>query len=879
MRTILFLALVLMLNSCSSSDEENQQASPEGIYEFPFLNPELDIDTRVDDLISRMTLQEKALQLFNEAPAIERLKVPAYNWWNECLHGVARAGNATVFPQAIGLAASFDEDLMHRVGTAISDEGRAKHHYFTKNGVRSIYTGLTFWSPNINIFRDPRWGRGQETYGEDPYLTGRMAVNFIKGIQGDDPDYLKAIATVKHYGVHSGPEVSRHSDNYFVNERDLYTTYLPAFKMAVQEANVQSVMCAYNRFRDQPCCGSDLLLSYILRDEFGFEGYIVTDCGALTDFYAEGYHEVVDRPSQAWGWALSAGTDLNCEQNKAFLEDNFEEAVQQGMINEKDINRALSRLFKARFKLGMFDPEQQVPFASIPMSAVGSEEHKALALEAAQKSLVLLKNDRLLPLKEGTKVALVGPNADNLDVLVGNYNGTPTNPQTPLTAFSKKLPEGQFAYSPGGPLVPRIYGHSKPVPAHLFYHEEDGALKNGLKANYYKGADFLGAPAMSRIDSAINFNWEVSPVSGLLEETFCVQWEGYFIPEQSGTYVFSGTCDLTLDGKDILNRQTGALEDSEVRLEEGRKYKLVSRFVEEPHWWENTLYPTAHLQWVETSRDYAKEALEASATADVVVFCGGISPRLEGEEMKLDIDGFSHGDRTHLKLPANQEDLLKQLHATGKPIIYVNFSGSAMALNWQDENLPAIVQAFYPGEHAGTALFDLLFGAYSPSGKLPVTYYKSVEDLPDFLDYAMSNRTYRYFKGEVLYPFGYGLSYGDFSYEWSAMPQEINAGEALDFAVEVTNKSTIAATENLLVYLTDKEASVPVPLQSLADFKSVHLNPGESKVVNFTINADQMALINPDFKPEVEEGVFEIVVKGNTGIESQFSVKGTRLLE
>jgi beta-glucosidase len=405
---------------------------------FPYQNTTLSFDERVDDLVSRMTLQEKALQLFNQAPAIERLGVPAYNWWNECLHGVARAGKATVFPQAVGMAATFDQDLMLRIGTAVSDEARAKNTDFIRNNARYIYMGLTFWTPNINIFRDPRWGRGQETYGEDPYLTGRMAVNYINGLQGNDPKYFKTIATAKHYAVHSGPENTRHIDNFYVNDRDLYETYLPAFKATVKEAHVQSVMCAYNRFRDQPCCGSDLLLNNILRNEFGFDGYVVSDCGAISDFYTKNTHNVVDRPAQAVGWSLASGTDLNCEENRAFIEDHFEEAVRIGMINEKDINIAVKRLFKARFQLGMFDPEDQVAYTKIPMSVVGSPEHLKLTLEAAEKSLVLLKNDGILPLKKVKKIALIGPNANNPTILIGNYNSDPINPVTKRCAKSSE---------------------------------------------------------------------------------------------------------------------------------------------------------------------------------------------------------------------------------------------------------------------------------------------------------------------------------------------------------------------------------------------------------------------------------------------------------
>ena len=886
-KTKLFLgifALIFVFAACQQSSEKKASSNEmECTYEFPFLNPELEMEFRVQDLISRMTTEEKVLQLFNEAPAIERLQVPAYNWWNECLHGVARAGKATVFPQAIGLAATFNEHLMHDIASVISDEGRAKHHYFLRNNVHSIYTGLTFWSPNINIFRDPRWGRGQETYGEDPYLTGRMAVNFINGIQGDDAKYLKAVATAKHYAVHSGPEFTRHTDNYFVNDRDLYETYLPAFKAAVEESNVQSVMCAYNRFRDRPCCGSDLLLQNILRNEFGFKGYVVSDCGAISDFYMKDHHELVETPNQAFGWALASGNDLNCEENKEYILDNLDKAIETGVLNQADINTALTRLFTARFKLGMFDPEEMVSFSNIPIESVGSKEHLDLALEAAQQSLVLLKNDGLLPLSENTKVALIGPNADNEDVLLGNYNGTPIEPKTPLKAFQERLGEENVIYSPGGPLVPRIYGNLAPVPQSVYFHYEGKNLTPGLKAEYFKGVECTGNPAKTQIDESVNFNWEVSPISGNLEETFCVKWTGIFIPEKSGKYIFNGTADLKLDGKVILDQKFGYIEYDEVYLEKGREYKFQSIYIEKPHWWAHTLYPSANLLWVETSRDYETEALEAAEKSDVIVFCGGISPRLEGEEMKLEIDGFAYGDRTHINLPKNQEDLLKKLHATGKPIIYVNFSGSAIAMNWENEKLPAIVQAFYPGEKAGTALCNLIYGDFSPSGRLPITFYKSIEKLPDFQDYSMTNRTYRYFDGEVLYPFGYGLSYTSFEYQNLEVPEKINAGEDLKIELTIKNTGKMKGTELVQIYLKDKISDVPVPLKELVAFQSLELQLGEEKQVSFVIKPEQMAVISKDFKSEIETGDFEMLICGSTAsnqyhLIQNFTVIGKNLI-
>lgn len=823
-------------------------------YQYPFQDPQLPLEERVHDLVSRMTLQEKVTQFFNHAEAIPRLGVPAYDWWNECLHGVARAGKATVFPQAVGLAATFDEDLMFRVATVISDEARAKHHNFLRNDVRSIYTGLTFWSPNINIFRDPRWGRGQETYGEDPYLTGRMAVNFIKGLQGDDPKYLKTIATAKHYAVHSGPEHTRHVDNIFVNDRDLYETYLPAFRAAVKEANVQSVMCAYNRFRDRPCCGSDLLLTTILRDEFGFSGYVVSDCGAISDFYTPNAHHLVENSSRAWGWSVATGTDLNCEMAQGFLVKNLDSAIHAGVINEKDLNRSLERLFKARFMLGMFDPEEMVPYAKIPFTAVGSAEHLDLALKTAEKSLVLLKNSGVLPLKNVKKVALIGPTADNFDILIGNYNGEPIRPVTPLKAMREKLGAANVLYAPGCPIVPDVYTHHERVSSEQLFHLEHGKRVRGLRAEYFDNNAFRGEPKIVRIDPAIDFYWHQSPVNGKMEDQFSVRWTGMIVPKATGNYIFGGNVRLLINGKPVDNKG--------IVLEKGKDYNLEASFAVAPYWWANAIEPSARLTWASTSRDLRKEALVAAQKADVIIFCGGITANLEGEEMPLEIDGFSHGDRTHINLPRIQEELLQELHKTGKPIVYVNFSGSAMALNWESDNLPAIVQAFYPGEATGTALINLLFGKVNPSGRLPVTFYKSVNDLPDFRDYTMDGRTYRFFEGEPLWGFGFGLSYTRYTYKNLRIPATLAAGSDLTFTVEVTNTGTMDGEEVVQVYVTDLEATAPVPLRSLAGFKRVFLKAGETRQVEFTLKPDHFSLIDKNYNRVVEPGIFTISVGG-----------------
>ena len=837
---------------------------------LPYQNPKLSVDQRVDDLVSRMTLQEKTTQLFNQAAPIERLGIPAYNWWNECLHGVARAGKATVFPQAIGLSATFDQDLMYRVADAISDEARAKHNYFIANKVRSIYTGLTFWTPNINIFRDPRWGRGQETYGEDPYLTGRMAVSFIKGLQGNDPKYLKTVATAKHYAVHSGPEFTRHVDNIYVNDRDLFDTYLPAFKAVVRDANVQSVMCAYNRFRDKPCCGNDILLSTILRQRFGFTGYIVSDCGAISDFFTKIGHHTVPTSTQASGWSLSAGTDINCEEGRSFLLNNLDSAIRVGVINEKDINTSVKRLYKARFMLGMFDPDEQVFWSKIPFSTVGSEKNLKLSREAAEKSMVLLKNNGILPLKNVKKIALIGPNANNFSILIGNYNGQPIHPITPLKALVDKLGNRNVFYSPGCPIVPGLFTDFKIVDANNLYHLENGKLKQGLKGEYFANTKFEGIPKLVAIDPKIDFYWMRSPINNLVEDQFSVRWRGILIPDHSGTFRFGGNVTVRIGNKNLDSR--------EITLQKGEKYELSAELRIETSPYANIIEPSATLSWVETSRDYHREALEAASKSDVIIFCGGISAELEGEEMPLEIDGFSHGDRTHINLPKVQEELLKDLFKTGKPVVFVNFSGSAIALNWENENLPAIVQGFYPGETTGTALTRLLWGEFNPSGRLPVTFYKSEKDIPEFSNYDMQGRTYRYFTGKPLFPFGFGLSYTTFEYANLEIEGNNTATvptETSKFTVSVAVKNTgqMDGEEVVQLYLSNKSAKTCVPIVALKGFKRIKLKKGETQTVTFTVNQEDFTITNGDSKQVIEPGKFEIAVCGN--VPDQNSLRKT----
>jgi len=678
-----------------------------------YLDTSLSPRERAADLVSRLTLEEKVSQMVHDAPAVPRLDVPEYNWWNECLHGVARAGRATVFPQAIGMAASFDAPLLRRVADAISDEARAKHHQAVRQGNRAQYFGLTFWTPNINLFRDPRWGRGQETYGEDPYLTARMGVAFCKGLQGDDPQYLKLVATAKHYAVHSGPEADRHEFDAVVGARDLRETYLPAFRACVVEAGCASVMGAYNRTNGEVCCGSRTLLQEILRQEWGFDGYVVSDCWAVRDFHEN--HKVTANPAESAALAVNNGCDLNCGCSFGSLMM----AVEEDLIDEATLDVALVRLFEARFRLGMFDPETDVPYASIPPEVVGCDAHRDLALQMARESVVLLKNDGLLPLRKDLhKVVVVGPNARGMDVLLSNYFGFSDRCVTPL--------EGVLA-----------------------------AVSPGTQVQYAEG------------------------------------------------------CGLTGDGEAGFAQAVGLARD-----------------------------------------------------ADVVIACMGLTARLEGEEGAA-ADSDAGGDRRHIHLPGVQEALLQKLHEAGADVVLVLFSGSAVAVPWAAENLPAIVQAWYPGEAGGQAVADVLFGDYNPAGRLPVTVPRSLDQLPAFEDYAMAGRTYRFLADEPLYRFGYGLSYTTFEYSDLRLSKErIAADESVTVTARVENTGRRAGEEVVQLYVRDVEATVPVPIHHLEGFRRIRLAPGEADTVAFALRPEQLACYGDDGRAFVEPGAFEISLGG-----------------
>lgn len=850
----------------------------------PYLDPKLPVKQRVDDLISRMTLEEKVSQMMNAAPAIPRLSIPQYDWWNEALHGVAFSGVATVFPQAIGLGATFDPQLVNRVGNVISDEARAKYHEAQRHGNYNRFYGLTFWSPNINIFRDPRWGRGQETYGEDPYLTSRLGVAFVKGLQGDDPKYLKVVATPKHYAVHSGPEPERHRFDAAASERDLRETYTPAFRATVMEASATSVMCAYNRINGEPACANTHLLGDLLRGEWGFNGYVVSDCGAIDDIYKR--HNFQKTAEEASALAVKRGTDLECGDSYKSLVN----AVKQGLISEAEIDRALKRLFEARFRLGMFDPPELVPYAKIPFSVNDSAAHRQLALEAARESIVLLKNENnTLPLRKDLKsIAVIGPNADDVQVLLGNYNGQPSRATTPLAGIRQHVSKRTRVLYALGTSLTEI--SAIPIPASALRGPNG---ESGLKAEYFSNKMLEGAPVVTRLDREVNFDWGMSnPAPGIPSDDFSARWTGKLVANKTGKYRFGAIADdgvrVYLDGKLIAedwSEHAPATVTGEVTLEAGRSYDIKMEY------YESKIGAVARLVWqppvVQTAAPYA-EAVDAARQADTVVLVLGISSRLEGEEMNVREPGFLGGDRVDIKLPARQQSLLEAVAQTGKPLVVVLMSGSALAVNWANEHAVAIVQAWYPGEEGGTAIADALFGDYNPAGRLPVTFYKSVDQLPPFENYHMDGRTYRFFKGEPLYPFGHGLSYTRFKYsDFGVSSPRVSATEKVAVSATVENTGTRAGDEVVQLYLTDEAASVRVPIRSLAGVERVFLNAGERRVIRFTLEPRQLAVITDDGRTVVEPGEFKVTIGGKqpgfggtadagttSYVEGHFSVAG-----
>lgn len=816
----------------------------------PYKNPSLPLEQRVDDLVSRMTLEEKIAQMQNAAPAVERLGIPEYDWWNEALHGVARAGIATVFPQAIGLAATFDEKLIFDVADVASTEARAKHHEFARRNERGRYKGLTFWSPNINIFRDPRWGRGQETWGEDPFLTGKLGTAYVRGLQGDDPKYLKTASTVKHFAVHSGPEPERHYFDAAASERDLRETYLPAFRQTILEGKAAGVMCAYNSVNGEPACANTRLMREILRGEWNFNGHVVSDCAAIEDIWK--WHKFVKTEAEASALAVKTGTDLTCGKEYKSLS----EAVKNGLIKESEIDAAVKNLMTVRFRLGMFDPPELVKYARIPFSANDSPAHRKLSLRAAQESIVLLKNSDLLPLKKNLKtVAVIGPNADDADVLLGNYNGQPSKSVTVLEGIKNKLPDAKILYTPGMYPAGVIF---EPVAEEAFIN---------LDAEYFNNRELKGEPALIRRDKQINFNWgSVSPAKEVGENNFSVRWTGKLTAPESGKYNLgwrgNGGVRIFLDGElivdDLKNPWTRNVL-KEIEFEAGRTYDIRVEYLENAN-----LYASSKLVWSSPSAEakLRADALEKARQADTVIMVMGISPMIEGEEMDVKLEGFRGGDRTDIQLPEPQRDLIKAVHALGKPVVLVLMGGSALAVNWESENIPAILKAWYPGQEGGTAIADVLFGDYNPAGRLPVTFYRSVNDRPPFEDYKMAGRTYRYFTGETLYPFGYGLSYTKFAYSNLRFKDKIKTGETLKISVDVRNTGKFEGDEVVQLYVSNQKASVPVPIRSLEGFRRIRLKPNERKTVSFELTPRQLSVVLENGKRIAESGEFLISAGG-----------------
>ncbi|MBP6471804.1 MAG: glycoside hydrolase family 3 C-terminal domain-containing protein [Chloroflexi bacterium] len=812
---------------------------------------------RVQDLVARMTLEEKISQMLFTAPAIDRLDIAKHNWWNEGLHGLGRAGVATVFPQAIGLAATWNAELMHDVATAVSDEARAKHHKAVRLGLREMYTGLTYWSPNINIFRDPRWGRGQETYGEDPYLTAKMGVAFVKGLQGNDPHYLKLVATPKHYAVHSGPESLRHHFDARINEQDMREFYLFAFEAAVKEAKAASIMGAYNRTNGEPCCASPTLLEKILRQEWGFDGYVVSDCEAIRDIFTN--HKVVHTAPEAAALAVTHGCELNCGRVYAVLLD----AVAQGLIDEATIDQAVTRLFKARFQLGMFDPPEMVPYAQIPFDVIDSPAHRALALRAAQESIVLLKNEGgLLPLRKDIgSIAVIGSNADDLQILLGNYHGTPATAVTPLQGIRQKVSPETIVYHAPGCAVADGMPRLRPIPTDYLRPITPIAAETGLNGRYYPNAHHTGQPQHDQVDSQINFTWkDTNPLTGVWGDHFSIQWDGYLLPPTSGDYHLGiygfSEYRLYLDGALIVDNKMEhhpILKHQTVHLEAGRFYRLQLAYANEG------LDPQIQLLWAVPGVDDEAKALEAAQKAEVVVMVMGLSPQLEGEEMPIRIDGFAGGDRTDIKLPAVQENLLQKIHALGKPVVLVLTNGSAVAINWAAANIPAIVDVWYPGQAGGLALADVLFGDFNPAGRLPVTFYKSVDDLPPFEDYELDGRTYRYFHGEPLFPFGHGLSYTHFNLENLQIGQtQLPAGGKTAISLDVTNTGPHAGAEVVQLYIRQTDGRRQA--LKLQGFKRLFLEPGQCQTVTFNLHSHQLGLYDKQLRYVVEPQTVEVLV-------------------
>ena len=862
-----------------------------------YKNPKLPAAERAHDLVSRMTLDEKASQLEDWAPAIPRLGIPDYETWNEALHGVARAGYATVFPQAIGMAATWDPKIVQAMGDVVSDEARAKFNQAQRDGNHRIFYGLTFWSPNINIFRDPRWGRGQETYGEDPYLTGRMGVAFVHGVQGDDPEHPRAIATSKHFAVHSGPEKLRHGFNVNPSERDLEETYLPAFRATVTEGHVDSVMCAYNSIDQWPACTNKMLLKEHLRDAWGFKGFVVSDCGAINDV-EEGHKKAADIEHAA-ALSLEAGTDLSCTiWSRGF--NTLANAVRKGLVPEQKVTLAAERLYTARMELGLFDPAASNPLDKTPATDIGASEHRARALQAAEESIVLLKNSGVLPFKQPpAKIAVVGPTADLLVSILGNYVGTPIHPVTPLDGMLAQFKSSKIIYAQGSTLAE---GASVPVPRTAF--------PDGLKMEVFGTADWKGSALSVSTQPEVQADWENErPSTEVPNPDYSARWTGAISVPAAGHYEFTlevadsfpysprEAYRVTIDGKVLTDGYFRKSENLKHDPEWPATMPAVEDFPKNPTFTFDFPDTQLHqiqveyshsgdragggvtLTWKAPAQAQLDEALAKVKDADVVVAFVGLSPQLEGEEMPIKIPGFDGGDRTSLDLPAPQQKLLEALASTGKPLVVVLQSGSAVALNWANQHAAAVLEAWYPGVEGGTAIARTLAGLNNPAGRLPVTFYASLEGLPDFTDYNLRGRTYRYFKGKPLWGFGYGLSYARFEYGAAKLSNStIQAGAPLNVTVTVKNTSSMEGDEVVEAYLKTPQPNGPV--YSLVGMERVHIPANSSQEVNLTIDPRSISSVDEKGQRSTLPGQYVLSIGGaqpaeaSSKAEAAFTVTG-----
>jgi beta-glucosidase len=871
MKTLSSRLLTAALLSCSFFNLAKAQDAERPAYLDTSLSPE----QRAADLVKRMTLEEKATQLVNQARAIPRLKVPAYDWWSESLHGVAVNGT-TEFPEPIGLAATFDTEAIHKMAEVISTEGRIKHMQALKanGGSSNIFQGLDFWAPNINIFRDPRWGRGQETYGEDPFLTGRMAVAFVTGMQGDNPKYYRVISTPKHYVVHSGPEPTRHFADVDVSKHDEMDTYLPAFRAAVTEGHAGSVMCSYNAINGEPGCANRFTLIDQLRNKWGFNGYVVSDCGAVLDIFS-GHHF---RPTQAQssGISLERGMDNECADFFSKVNDDHDykpyiDAVQQGYLRQGAIDQALVRLFSARIKLGMFDPPAMVPYTKIDEKLLDSAGHRAMARKVAEESMVLLKNDGTLPLKpESKNIVIVGPLADQTKVLLGNYNGIPTHTVSFMEGLQKELPNAKITYVPGTQF---LRPDGKPLPANLLT-TPDG--KPGLKAEYGQGLSFgtKPTPITERVEANVDLNETTLPAEAKGKAMLAVQWSGFLTPAETGDYLIGTQAEsfamVTIAERPVSQQDGGGTSLGRVHLEKGQKVALQVIYGVTP---DRRL--GVRLLWTKADNTPSPAALEAARKADVVIAVVGITSELEGEEMPVSEPGFLGGDRTSLDLPQPEEELVQSVAQSGKPLVVVLMNGSALSVNWEKAHANAILEAWYSGEEGGAAIAETLSGKNNPAGRLPVTFYTGVDQLPHFENYSMEGRTYRYFKSTPLYPFGYGLSYTSFEYKDLNLPTNpVPAGAAMSASVTVSNRGRRAGDEVAQLYLSFP--NVPgAPIRALRAFQRVHLEPGESQTLHFDLKPRDLSMVTDAGDPIVAAGQYKISIGGGQPDTGVPAVAGT----